>query len=299
MSKNIIKEITEVEDGVKLGNYLKYELKFSTRLIRKIAKENRVLINGKYGRNSYLLKKGDKIEVIIQGEETQDIEAEEMDIDVVYEDSDILIVNKPPNMVVHPTKGHPYGTLSNGVVNYFRKTGQSCIVRLVNRLDRDTSGLVMIAKSQYAHQAMAQKLIDDLIEKYYLAIVEGKLEGDGTIDKPIGKPHEDSIMREVIETGQRAVTHYSSIRSNGNVSYVQVKLETGRTHQIRVHMKSIGHPIVGDSLYGQESDFIARQALHAYKLIFNRIRDDETLEVVAKLPEDMKQFLSINKIEES
>jgi 23S rRNA pseudouridine1911/1915/1917 synthase len=178
-------------------------------------------------------------------------------------------------------------------MNYFNNTNQDCIVRLVNRLDRDTSGLVIIAKSQYAHQGMAKKLDNNQIEKTYIAVVEGRLEGKDTIDMPIDRPAPESMKREVMEGGQRAVTHYEALASSDKMSVLSIKLETGKTHQIRVHMKTIGHPIVGDSLYGNVSEYIDRQALHAHRLRFSILRDNIDVEVLAELPADMKKLVEI------
>lgn len=288
--------IDEKNAGRKLIQFLKVEIKMSSRFSKKMARNGLGTINGKRCMNSDILKIGDVVEVIIDGEEIQDIEAEDFPIQVMYEDLDILIVNKPPFMVVHPTKGHQSGTLANGIVNYFKVTKQDCIVRLVNRLDRDTSGLVIVAKSQFAHSQMANMLTNNLIEKYYIAIVKGELKDSGTIDLPIGKPEEDSIKRGVIEDGQRAITHYEVLANALNMTCVKVKLETGRTHQIRVHLTHIGHPLLGDTLYGTESQFINRQALHAFKLKFNNIRTKERVEVVAELPEDMKSVFDMEII---
>lgn len=295
MKNKMVYVVKKEQEGVKLINLLRFELDFSTRLTRKLTKGGFVTVNGKLGWSSDSLKEGDRIEIILETNDTQDIEPEDIDIDVKFEDEDLLIVNKPPFMVVHPTKSHQSGTLANGVTNYFRKTNQNCIVRLINRLDRDTSGLVVIAKSQFAHQAMAKKLDANEIEKYYIAIVEGRLEGEGTINLPIGRPSEESIKREVMEDGQRAVTHYKVLSSSDSMSSLLVKLETGRTHQIRVHLSHIGHPIVGDTLYGTESEGINRQALHAHRLCFKKIRKDEEVDVIAEVPEDMKGL--IEKIE--
>jgi 23S rRNA pseudouridine1911/1915/1917 synthase len=289
--------IDEKNAGVKLVHFLKVEIKMSSRFTKKMARNGLASINGRRGMNSDILNAGDIVEIIIDGEETQDIDAENIPINVVYEDKDLLIVNKPPFMVVHPTKSHQSGTLANGIVNYFKETGQDCIVRLVNRLDRDTSGLIIIAKSQFAHQQMANMLIGNSIEKYYIAIVEGNIDVGRTIDLPIGRPAAESIRREVMEEGQRAVTHFEVLSSSEDVTCVNIKLETGRTHQIRVHMSHIGHPLLGDTLYGKESEYINRQALHAYKLKFNNIRNNEPIEVVVDLPEDMKEVLNRNNLQ--
>ncbi|KMT22736.1 RluA family pseudouridine synthase [Clostridium cylindrosporum] len=283
--------IEKKHEGIKLSDYLKDEAGLSSRLIRKSLREQRVIVNREAKRARYILQEGDELIVKMGSGETQDIAPENISIDVVYEDEDILVVNKPPFMVVHPTRSHQSGTLANAVTYYFRNRGDDTIIRLVNRLDRDTSGLVVIAKSQYAHMAMAKKMISDSIEKTYIAIVEGEFEGEGTIDAPIGRPSEDSLMRCVMEDGQRAITHYKVLASNKDMSAVRVILETGRTHQIRVHMKHMGHTIIGDTLYGSESDVIGRQALHAYKLKFNTIRDNNPLELVANLPGDLETLV--------
>ena len=265
----------------------------STRLTRKLLRNGLITINNTSARSNDLLREGDRIEVVLETKETQDIIPQEIPIEVEYEDLDMLIVNKPPFMVVHPTKSHQENTLANGVMNYFKNTNQDCIVRLVNRLDRDTSGLVMIAKSQYAHQGMARKLDNNKIEKTYIAVVAGRLEGKDTIDMPIDRPTLESMKREVMEGGQRAVTHYETLMASDLMSIISIRLETGKTHQIRVHMKSIGHPILGDNLYGETSPYIDRQALHAYRLRFSGLRDDIEKEVCAEIPDDMKKLFEI------
>ena len=293
MSNKLKFVIDEKNAGQKFIHFLKVELKMSTRFTRKMAKEGLGNINGYRGTNSDILKLGDRVEITLDAGETQDIQAEDIPLMVAYEDKDLLIVNKPPFMVVHPTKSHQSGTLANAIVNYFQATNQMCIVRMVNRLDRDTSGLVIVGKSQYAHQQMANMLISNDIEKYYIALVEGKLLKDGTINLPIGRPTLDSIKREVMEEGQVAVTHYEIMTGVEKFTALKVKLETGRTHQIRVHLSHIGYPLIGDTLYGKESAYINRQALHSYKLKFKSIRNKEIVEVCAPLPDDMKDILDM------
>jgi len=200
-------------------------------------------------------------------------------------------------MVVHPTKSHPTGTLSNGILNYFIKNKENCIVRLVSRLDMDTSGLIMVAKNQFAHMNLAKAMEENKIVKSYLAVVHGKLKSkEGVIDRQIGRPSEDSIKREVCSSGQRSVTHFKVIKEYEDSSLVELTLETGRTHQIRVHLSYLGNPIYGDTLYGVEEDYkvINRQALHAYKLIIPHPRTGEILSLVSNLPEDIDDL--INKL---
>ena len=286
-------------DGVKIREYLKNELELSSRLIRRASIEKRIFVNDEAIKMNFKLKAYDKVKIDLNREESQDIAPEKMDLDIVYEDEDILVINKKPFIVVHPTKSYQSGTLANGVINYFRETGQNCIVRLVSRLDMNTSGLIVIGKNQYAHMALSKEMKNNNMKKRYIAIVHGNLrEKEGTIDLPIYRPQKDdgfdSIKRVVDKRGQRSITHYKVLESLKNGDVVECLLETGRTHQIRVHLSHLGHPIYGDFLYGngdEEKDLIERQALHAYGLDFKSPRSGEELSLRAKLPEDLKELI--------
>ena len=294
MSNLIIYEVNSSEKDLKLKDYLKGTAKFSSRLTREAAREGRIKVNNKVARLSCILKEGDKIEIELNREESQNIEPEKMDIDVAYEDADLIVVNKSPGMVVHPTKCYQSGTLANGLLYYFQETGQNCIVRLVSRLDMDTSGLIIVAKNQFSHMSLARDMQSEAFEKSYLAIVHGHMpEKKGTIDAPIIRPAEDSIKRAVHPDGQRSVTHYEVVKGFEEGDLVKLTLETGRTHQIRVHVSHLGCPIYGDSLYGLEGDesLITRQALHAYRLAFPHPRTGEIIELETKLPKDMEELL--------
>ena len=311
-----------VEDNiveVKLRDYLKFTENLSSRFIKSSGISGKISVNGKTAKLNHRLNSKDKIEIDMKKDEQQNIEPEKMEIDVVYEDVDLIVINKSPGIVVHPTRGYPFGTLANGVLYYFKEKGENAIVRLVSRLDMDTSGLIIIAKNQFSHMSLARDmqssdvLVSEIkgsdvqgsdmeskvFEKSYMAIIHGHMENkSGTIDLPIGKPDEASIKREVCHDGQRSITHYEVIESYKNGQLVKVTLETGRTHQIRVHLSHIGHALYGDSLYGvEEKEYIERQALHAYKLIIPHPRTGEELVIETKLPKDMELLISKLKAE--
>lgn len=282
-------------EGRKIREYLKEELGLSSRLIKGAAIEKRIFVNNKAVKMNYVLRSNEEILINLCKEESQNIDPEKMDLDVVYEDEDIIVINKSPNMVVHPTKRYQSGTLANGLMYYFKETNQKCIVRLVSRLDMDTSGLIIVAKNQYAHMELSKEKSKQEVEKRYIAVVHGHLETmKGTIDLPIYRPEEEGTLCRVIdERGQRSITHYKVIERLKDGDVVECLLETGRTHQIRVHLKALGHPIYGDTLYGYESDseIMPRQALHAYGLDFKSPRTKKPLELRAKLPDDIKSLI--------
>ncbi|NMF03766.1 RluA family pseudouridine synthase [Clostridium beijerinckii] len=290
------KQVVNIEKGTKIREYLKVELGLSTRLIRSASLGKRIFVNDEVVKMNRVLNEGEIIKIDLEKDESQDIAPEKMDIDIVYEDEDILVVNKKPFMVVHPTKSYQSGTLANGIINYFMESGQNCIVRLVSRLDMNTSGLIIIAKNQFSHGMLSKEMSENKVEKKYLALVHGIMkEKQGTIDLPIYKPEgiENGIRRVIDERGQRSITHYKVVEEYNESSLVECKLETGRTHQIRVHLSHLGHPIYGDTLYGDgdEEDLIKRQALHAFGLDFKSPRSGEILSLRAELPDDMKELI--------
>jgi 23S rRNA pseudouridine1911/1915/1917 synthase len=291
------KKVVNIEEGTKIREYLKIELGLSTRLIRSASINKKIFVNDQVVKMNRVLTSGEIIKIDLEKDESQDIAPEKMDIDVVYEDEDILVVNKKPFMVVHPTKSYQSGTLANGIINYFVESNQNCIVRLVSRLDMNTSGLIIIAKNQFSHGMLSKEMTENKVEKRYLAIVHGIMkEKQGTIDLPIYKPEdvENGTKRIVDERGQRSITHYKVVEEFNEASLVECKLETGRTHQIRVHLNHLGYPIYGDTLYGlgeEEEDLIQRQSLHAFGLNFKSPRTGEELALRAELPDDMKELI--------
>ncbi|CDM68651.1 RluA family pseudouridine synthase [Clostridium bornimense] len=294
MSNFISYIVDEVDNGEKIRNYLKYKCNLSSRFCRSAALNKNILVNGEIVKLSYILKAGDKIEINLKKEENQDIEAEKMDLDIIYEDSDIIIINKPPNLVVHPTKSHQSGTLANGVLYHFRENGDSSIVRLVSRLDMNTSGLIIIAKNQFSHMALQRDMTEGHVDKIYRAICHNKMKySEGTINLPIYASEESKPRRIIDDRGQRSITHYKVIEELNDATYIELKLETGRTHQIRVHLAYYEYPIFGDNLYGkEEKEFIDRQSLHAYKLRFNHPKTGERMEFIAPIPDDMNNLLN-------
>ncbi|MDP4087660.1 MAG: RluA family pseudouridine synthase, partial [Bacillota bacterium] len=234
-------KITEEQEGRKLRDYLKGGLELSTRLIRGAACDGRITINSSIVKLNHVLKSGELLKIEVSKDEEQNIEPEEMDLNIVFEDEDIIVLNKPPFTVVHPTKNHQHGTLANGVLFHFRSRGESCIVRLVSRLDRDTSGLIVIAKNQYAHMFLAGEMEKNTFKKGYTAVVWGDPKGEqGTINLPIYRPGPESIKRVVDERGQESITHFEVKERLREACVVKLLLETGRTHQIRVHMSHLG-----------------------------------------------------------
>jgi 23S rRNA pseudouridine1911/1915/1917 synthase len=260
-------------------------------------KEGIVLVNGNAVKSNYKCSAGDQIELLVPEPEIYEVEAEELNLDIVYEDSDVLVVNKPRGMVVHPAPGNYSGTLVNGLMAHCKDlSGINGVLRpgIVHRIDKDTTGLLMVAKNDKAHESLVQQLIDKTTTRKYKAIVHGVLPHDfGTIDAPIGRDKSDRQKMTVTDENSRdAVTHFNVLERFTNFSLVECQLETGRTHQIRVHMKYIGFPLAGDPKYGPRKTLdIQGQALHAEVLGFDHPRTGEYMEFSAEMPEDMSQLL--------
>ncbi|KHS56664.1 pseudouridylate synthase [Terrisporobacter othiniensis] len=288
---NIISYINE-EENLTLKEVLLDKLNFSVRSLSKMKRYKAVKVNNTYIRPADKINKGDLIEVRIE-EDMADFKPQDLKLSILYDDFDIIMVNKPAFMVVHPTKSHYENTIANGVTHYIMEKDEKVKVRFVNRLDMNTSGLVIVAKNPYAQFVLSSDMKDDKVEKMYIAVVKGIVESDfGTINEPIYRPTDDSIKRIVHEDGQPSVTHFEVVERLKDATVLKLKLETGRTHQIRVHLNHIGHGIIGDELYGYvDENLIKRQALHAYSLKFKQPRTREDLEFNAPLPKDMEELI--------
>lgn len=281
--------VWQCKEENKLKSELLDKMNISVRMLCSIKKEKSVTVNGKYVPMHTMVYGGDIIKIELP-HESNEYEAQQMGIEVLYEDFDLLVVEKPFGMVVHPTRNHLENTMLNALKYYFDENGIKSKVRFVNRLDRDTSGILIVAKNAYAHSVLTKDTSMWEMHKKYIAVVEGKLDESGTIRLPIIKS-EDGIRRTVDENGQECVTHYRTIKSNERASFVELELETGRTHQIRVHMSAIGHPIFGDELYGGNLDLIERQALHCIELGFYSPRLEKEIRVKTKLHDDITELL--------
>lgn len=266
-------------------------LNLSRGMLRRMKNGGGVFLNGRRDFITRRVCAGDVIEIVFNEEGTA-LVGEEMPLDIVYEDDFLLAVNKPPGIPVHPTGSYRQGTLANGIASYFAQRDLAAKVRLVHRLDKDTSGLILIAKEAYSLDHLVRQRQRGELRREYLAVVVGRIEQDaGTITLPIGRLEEGGIRRGCRPQGRPAYTEYRVVRRGADWSLAAVSLGTGRTHQIRVHMASIGHPLVGDPLYGTPSPVIARQALHAWRLSFVHPRSGESVELRVPLPADMRKLL--------
>ena len=291
-----IKYIIKEDDKSKyntINSILINELDFSNRLLSKLIKQKLVLVNNKIfdTRNSFNV--GDVITINFDFEEdNSNIVPIKMDLDIVYEDEWFLVLNKPPKIAIHPSILHFEDSLSNGVKYYFEKNKLKKKIRPVNRLDSNTSGLVIFAKCEYVQECLSKQMQKGIFKKEYLCLVLGKLNNlKGTIDLPISRKENSIIERCVNSNGQKSITHYEVLKEYKDFSLIKCKLETGRTHQIRVHFSYIGHPLLGDTLYGTKSELINRQALHSCYIEFIHPITNMLIQFSSELPKDIKSLL--------
>ena len=291
----------ETENDIRIDKYLAQEMpELSRSHIQKLIKYGNILVNQKPVKANYRLSFDDMVEVTIPELKEPEIEAENIPLDILYEDADIIIVNKPKQMVVHPAPGHYSGTLVNALMYHCGSelSGINGVMRpgIVHRIDMDTTGSLLVCKNDMAHQHLAAQLKEHSIKRVYEAVVHGNIKEDaGTVNAPIGRhPVDRKKMSTHAKQSRDAVTHYKVLKRFGNYTYIQCELETGRTHQIRVHMASIGHPLVGDMVYGPAKcpfrDLVG-QTLHAKTLGIIHPRTGEYLEVNAPLPQYFTELL--------
>ncbi len=280
-------------DGMQAGDYLRNVHAFSRRMTKAVKYAEGILINHRVRPVSCRLSAGDILAVKFPPEEKGAfMAAEEMPLSNIYEDEDILVLNKTAGIPAIPSRHHPGGTIANGLLAYYKKHSIPYTIHVVTRLDRDTSGLMLIAKHRYSHSLLAASQKAGEVKRSYQALAEGRLmQKHGTIERPIGRKAGSIIERTVTETGKRAVTHYQVICESGDNSLIKVTLETGRTHQIRVHFSSIGHPLAGDTLYGGSTVSIDRHALHCDELQFPHPATKEKMSFQLPLPNDMNSLL--------
>lgn len=287
--------ITGAEENIPIKKLVKQTWGFSSRLMTKLKKQQLIFLNGKSVLGWHTAKAGDIVSIRLPKEKSH-FQPEDIPIETVYEDDDLIIVNKQPGVTVHPTKGHPSGTIANGLMKYMKENDESFKIRFVNRLDMDTSGLLIVSKNSYSQDFIVKEMNKNRVEKKYLAVVKGIVPNEIRIDLPIGQSSDDSPRRAVLTdgTGYDSITICRPIATSRShdTSLVELELKTGRTHQIRVHMSHLGHPLLGDSLYeGPQDIFPYRQALHAYSLRFRHPFTKEILNLQAPLPSDIKELL--------
>lgn len=290
--------VGDQEGGLRIDKYLAEAAgQLSRSYIQKLLKDGRILVNGKPVKASYVVEDEDILSMDIPEAVEPEIEPENMELDILYEDQDVILINKPKGMVVHPAAGHYSHTLVNGLMDHCRGqlSGINGVMRpgIVHRIDMDTTGVLIVCKNDMAHNSIAAQLKEHSITRRYQAIVHGVIkEEEGTIDAPIGRhPVERKKMSINYDKGKLAVTHYRVLKRFRQFTHVECRLETGRTHQIRVHMKHIGHPLYGDFLYNPDYRFLQRQSLHSWKLSFLHPVSGIPMEFTAPVPADMQQFL--------
>ncbi|MFD1397162.1 RluA family pseudouridine synthase [Kroppenstedtia eburnea] len=289
----------ESDAGERVDKFLAgKEADWSRMAVQSWIREHRVRVDGRIVKSNHRLQGGEQVEVAVPPPEEAEVKPEALPLEVVFEDGDVIMVNKPRGMVVHPAPGSPSGTLVNALLAHCDDlSGIGGVLRpgIVHRIDKDTSGLIMVAKNDFAHRSLAAQLKNHTVDREYTALVQGNIPHDrGTVDAPIGRdPHHRKRMAVEHRHGKPAVTHFEVIERFSRATLIRCRLETGRTHQIRVHMKSIGHPLVGDPVYSTRyRDFpIDGQALHARLLGFDHPRTGERICRELEMPEDMRSLV--------
>lgn len=286
--------IVTTTENKRLDTYLAEELDISRSKVQKLIKENKITVNEKNVNGSYQVKENDKIEILEDLDYEMSVEPENIDIDIVYEDDDLLIINKASGMVVHPAPGHYTGTLVNALLYKFNLTsGDKSRPGIVHRLDKDTSGLMLVAKNDFTHEKLSEMIAKKEVERKYLAIVDGLIKHEtGTIDAPIGRdPNNRQKMAVTDQNSKESITHFKVLERFQNNTLIECILETGRTHQIRVHMAYIGFPVNNDPLYGRGKATEFGQMLHSYSIKFNHPRTGKEIYFTIEAPKEFKDKL--------
>ena len=284
--------IPEEFENCTLLSFLKAEC-YSSPIITHLKRtENGILLNGCWARVWDILHKNDILTItLLETDSSDNIVPVPLPLNIIYEDEDLMVINKPADMPIHPSQNNYENTLANAVAYYFSQQGIPFVYRCINRLDRDTTGLLILAKHMYSASLLSDMVKNRFIHREYIAIADGNVNDEGIIDAPIARVKDSTIEREVNFTdGDFARTHYKCLKRKNGYSLVSLKLETGRTHQIRVHMKYIGHALLGDFLYNPDYTFMKRQALHSYRLTFTHPITKEKLTFTAPLPPDMEKL---------
>lgn len=294
MNRTLKYKIGKEDAGLRVELFLRRKGFSRQNLVEIKRMPKSIMVNGIHYYMKQTLAEGDILKVHISETEcSEKIPAVEAPLDIIYEDEDIMVINKSADMPIHPSMNNYYNSLANALAYYFEKQGKPFIFRCCNRLDRDTSGLTIVSKHLVSASILAEQVAQRAVHREYLAISRGSVTpSEGTIDAPLGRKDGSIIERTIDwEKGERAVTHYRVVEESNGHSLLSLKLETGRTHQIRIHMKHIGYPLVGDYLYNPDMEFIGRQALHSHKMRFRHPITGEMMEFVAPLPEDMRRVL--------
>lgn len=296
IEKRIIADV----NNERLDSYIsKSNLDLSRSMVQKLIKENRVLVNGKNEKESYKIKVNDNITIQIEDPKSSKLEAQDIPLNIIYEDNDIIVINKPKGMVVHPGNGNPDNTLVNAVLAHCKGSlsgiGGEIRPGIVHRIDKDTSGLIIVAKNDKSHINLSEQIKNHEVTKIYTALVKGNIsEDEATIDMPIGRDKKDRKKMSVTRDGKEAVSHIKVVKRYGNYTLIRVKIDTGRTHQIRVHMAKIGHPVVGDEVYssGKNEFGVKGQMLHSTILKFKHPISGKEIMLEAPLPQYFEDVLS-------
>jgi 23S rRNA pseudouridine1911/1915/1917 synthase len=287
--------IDKASEGMMVRDYLQSVQGFSRRIIKAVKFDGgQITVNTSPVTVRFQLAHGDKLKITFPPEKKSiHMLPEDLDLHIVYEDTDILVIEKQPGIPVIPSFQHPTGTVANAVLGHYERNQIPFTIHTVTRLDRDTSGLMLIAKHRYSHSILAGFQKSDKVNRNYQAIVEGKLlEKEGTIDLPIGRKEGSIIERTIMEHGKRAITHFKVLQEFSDCTCLQIQLQTGRTHQIRVHFSYLGHPLAGDMLYGGKTDQIKRQALHCSEISFPHPATKENVRFKSTLPIDMEKMIT-------